>query len=294
MFNIGEFSTISGIPVRTLRFYHEERLLVPAAVDVETGYRSYDERNLETANVIVALRGLEFSLDEIREMLAGADDDGDILSHLERQRDAMAERLQHFRKVVKRIDKIIQHERDARETHVGMSAFEIEVRDVAPVMVAGVRMTGRYSEMGKAFGTLCKRLGRNIAGKPMCLYYDGEYREDDANFEPCLPVGKKLEMDGISSRELPAARCVTLVHRGPYDELRRSYARAMKYAKDRGYEILLPTREVYLKGPGMIFRGKKSWRIARTFRKLERSTDACQNDGARERWSFRHPWKSTR
>jgi effector-binding domain-containing protein len=25
--------------------------------------------------------------------------------------------------------------------------------------------------------------------------------------------------------------------------------------KERGYEVTLPTREVYLKGPGMIFRG---------------------------------------
>ena len=124
-----------------------------------------------------------------------------------------------------------------------------------PLLVAGVRMTGRYCEMGKVFGTLCKRLGRHVAGKPMCLYYDGEYREEDANFEPCVPVRKKVEADGISIRELPAARCVTLVHRGPYEELRRSYARVMKYAKDRGYEITLPTREVYLKGPGMIFRG---------------------------------------
>jgi DNA-binding transcriptional MerR regulator len=33
MFSIGEFSTASGITVRTLRFYHEIGLLVPAAVD---------------------------------------------------------------------------------------------------------------------------------------------------------------------------------------------------------------------------------------------------------------------
>jgi effector-binding domain-containing protein len=56
-------------------------------------------------------------------------------------------------------------------------------------------------------------------------------------------------------RELPAARCVTLIHRGPYDQLRSSYARLMKYVKDRGFEVQLPTREVYVKGPGMIFRG---------------------------------------
>jgi DNA-binding transcriptional MerR regulator len=255
MYNIGEFSTISGIPVRTLRFYHDEGLLVPAAVDAETGYRSYDERNLELANVIVALRGLEFSLDDIREMISTAGDEEDILIHLERQREAMAERLQHYRNVVKRIDAVIQHEREAREVINMATAFEIEERTVAPILVAGMRMTGRYSEMGKVFGALCKRLGRHIAGKPMCLYYDGEYREEDADFEPCVPVRKKLDLDGISVRELPAARCVTLVHRGPYEELRRSYPRVMKYAKDRGYEITLPTREVYLKGPGMIFRG---------------------------------------
>lgn len=256
MYNIGEFSTISGIPVRTLRFYHEERLLVPAAVDAETGYRSYDERNLEVANVIMGLRGLEFSLNEIREILFGASDDADILAHLERQREEIAGRLQHFQNVVKRIDDIIHQQREAREMQkMADSIFEIEERNVQPLMVAGVRMIGRYSEIGPGLGTLCKRLGRHIAGKPMCMYYDGEYRKDDANFEPCVPVGKKIEADGISIRELAAQRCVTLVHRGPYEELRHSYARIMKYVKDRGYEVTLPTREVYLKGPGMIFRG---------------------------------------
>jgi effector-binding domain-containing protein len=89
----------------------------------------------------------------------------------------------------------------------------------------------------------------------MSLYYDGEYREEDANFEPCVPMRKSVEADGISVRELPAAHLLTLVHRGPYEELGRSYARIMKHAKEHGYDVTLPTREVYLKGPGMIFRG---------------------------------------
>lgn len=135
------------------------------------------------------------------------------------------------------------------------SEHEIEERDVAPIIVAGTRMRGRYGDIGKAFGSLFKRLGRNIAGKPMCLYYDGQYREDDADFEPCVPVRRIVDAEGISSRELPAARCVTLVHQGPYEELCRSYSRAMKYAQDHGYTIKPPTREIYLKGPGMIFRG---------------------------------------
>ena len=45
------------------------------------------------------------------------------------------------------------------------------------------------------------------------------------------------------------------MHHGPYDTLHQSYALIMKYVKDKGYEIDLPTREIYVKGPGMIFRG---------------------------------------
>ncbi|MEX2316538.1 MAG: MerR family transcriptional regulator [Pirellulales bacterium] len=256
MFSIGEFSRISGLPVRTLRFYHERGLLVPAAVDCETGYRTYDARNLEKARVIVELRDMEFSLDNIGEIFAGCEDDADLLGHLERQRESLRTRLTHIRRVVEQIDAIVHAERAARETDkMSKADFEIQERSVGPQLIAGLRMKGRYSEMGPVFGRLGKLVGRYIGGKPLCLYYDGEYREEDADFEPCFPLRKKVEMDGLDVRELPAVQAVTLVHRGPYQELRRSYARAFQYMKEHGYDVASPTREVYLKGPGMIFRG---------------------------------------
>ena len=256
MFSIGEFSTISGIPVRTLRFYHEQGLLVPAAVDSETKYRSYDERNLDMARVIVALRELEFSLDDIREILTECRDDMDILTQLERQKDALVNKLRHYQDVVKKIDRLIKDQREAREEdRMSATTYEIAERNVEPILVAGIRMQGCYGDCGQGFAKLCKSLGRYMAGKPLCLFYDGEYREGDANFEPCVPIRKPVDVDGISVRELPATNCVTLIHRGPYQELRSSYARVLKYVKDRNYEITLPTREVYVKGPGMIFRG---------------------------------------
>jgi DNA-binding transcriptional MerR regulator len=256
MFSIGEFSTVSGIPVRTLRFYHDEGLLLPAAVDRQTNYRFYDLRNLEVARVITALRALEFSLDEIREILAGCSEDEDVLAHLERQKESMTRKLEHYRDVVSQIDQLIEHERQAREEDkMSATTFEIQEQELEPMLVGGVRMTGRYSDCGKGFATLGKRLGRQIAGKPLCLYYDGEYREQDANFEPCMPLRKPIEAEGISVRELPGGRCVSLMHRGPYEELGRSYARVLQYVKEHGYQVQLPTREVYHKGPGMFFRG---------------------------------------
>jgi DNA-binding transcriptional MerR regulator/effector-binding domain-containing protein len=256
VFSIGEFSSACGLPVRTLRFYHEQGLLVPAAVDRETNYRSYDQRNLEIARVIVALRGLEFSLDDIGEILAECHEDVDVLAHLERQKASLQEKLRHYENVVSRIDELVRAQRKAREEDkMSTTTFEVEERELAPILVGGIRMMGRYADCGKGFAALGKRLGRHIAGKPLCLFYDGEYREEDANFEPCMPLRTPVEADGISIRELPGGRCVSLIHRGPYEELTRSYARALQYVKEHGYRLQIPSREVYHKGPGMLFRG---------------------------------------
>jgi effector-binding domain-containing protein len=48
---------------------------------------------------------------------------------------------------------------------------------------------------------------------------------------------------------------VSLLHKGPYQELGRSYAKILQYVKSHGCELEVPCREVYLKGPGMIFTG---------------------------------------
>ena len=69
--SIGEFSRMSGLGLKTLRFYHEKGLLVPAFVERDTGYRHYNLRNLETAEIIKALRGFDFGLDRIAEILEG-------------------------------------------------------------------------------------------------------------------------------------------------------------------------------------------------------------------------------
>ena len=256
MFSIGEFSKITGLPVKTLRFYHEKGLLAPAAIDPASGYRLYDDRNIEQAHIIIALRSLEFPLDEIAEILAACSEDEDLLVYLDRQKELLTERIKRLGGAVEQLNRLIRQERESREDQtMSANSTEIEERELQSMLVAGIRMEGRYNECGKGFAMLGRRLGRNIAGRPFCLYYDGEYRDEQAHFEPCMPIRRQVRVDGVHVRRLPGGRCVSLVHRGPYEALGRSYARMLRYAKERGYQVTLPTREVYLKGPGMIFRG---------------------------------------
>lgn len=135
------------------------------------------------------------------------------------------------------------------------AAIEFVEKSLGPVLVAGIRTRGRYRDCGPLFGQLCRKVGRHAAGSPMMLCYDSELREDDADFEVAVPIRKLLTLEGAVVHELPAVTCLAMIHQGPYEDLGDSYAKMFTEVERRGAAIERPTREVYLKGPGMILRG---------------------------------------
>ena len=144
-FSIGEFSRASGLTVKTLRFYHEKELLVPAHVERETGYRNYDGNNLERAHVIVSLRGLGFGLEAIGFILAECSEEADVLGFLEERKHALQNEIRERKDIVQVLESIIETETNARQamTH---TVSEIEEKAIAPILVGGIRTKGRYSE----------------------------------------------------------------------------------------------------------------------------------------------------
>jgi DNA-binding transcriptional MerR regulator/effector-binding domain-containing protein len=254
VFSIGEFSKITGLSVKTLRFYHEQGLLDPTHVDPETGYRYYDTPKIEFARIISYLRSLDLSLEEIREILRAKGDDADLRNVLKRQRSVLETRIKRYREIVRSLDRFLDQD-EAIEKIMANASFHVTEGSTAPVMVAGIRMKGRYSDCCVGFAKIGKAFGRFICGKPLLLHYDAEYHETDADFEACMPVRAGKSTREIQVRELPGGRYVSLYHLGPYEELGRSYAKILGYIRDKGYECTTPTREIYHKGPGMIFRG---------------------------------------
>jgi len=96
------------------------------------------------------------------------------------------------------------------------------------------------SPLGAGFTKAC---GRQARGKPYNLYYDGEYKSEDADIEVAVEVRARIEADGIVCHTLPGGRVVTLVHKGPYEKLSRSYQKVFEFIRDRGLEPGLPCRE---------------------------------------------------
>ena len=257
MYTIGDFSKITGLTVKTLRFYHEQDLLIPSAVDDKTGYRYYDRSKIETARVITHLKSLDLTIEEIGAILRDAKDDADLRDIMERQKALLESKIKRYRMIVRSLNQFLAAEAETRKL-MTKPTFQVEEKTVQPLLIAGIRTKGRYANSGTGFSRIGKSLGRYICGKPMLLHYDAEFRQDDADFEACMPVRTEKQVDGISIRRISGGRCVSCLHNGPYEQMGRSYAKILDYVRGKGYEVQMPTREIYLKGPGMIFAGNPS------------------------------------
>jgi DNA-binding transcriptional MerR regulator len=98
---IGKVAALAGVTVRTLHHYDEIGLLSPSDRS-STGYRRYDDADLERLQQIRYYRELEFSLDDIARILTGPQPDA--TAHLRRQHELLSERITRLQKMVNAIE----------------------------------------------------------------------------------------------------------------------------------------------------------------------------------------------
>ncbi|MGA5442361.1 MerR family transcriptional regulator [Streptomyces griseoincarnatus] len=96
---IGEVAERTGLSLRTIRHYEEVGLVAPSARS-KGGFRLYTEADVERLMVIRRMKPLDFSLEEMRDLLEitdkiAATDDPPVGEEKERLR----ERLDSYRKV---------------------------------------------------------------------------------------------------------------------------------------------------------------------------------------------------
>ena len=103
-YTVSDVAGATGITVRTLHHYDEIGVLRPSERS-PSGYRIYDEADLERLQEVLFFRELGFGLGEIRTSLA--DPGLDRRQVLLRQRSLMADQVKRFRQMVKAIDRAL-------------------------------------------------------------------------------------------------------------------------------------------------------------------------------------------
>lgn len=251
-YQIGDFSKITRLTIKTLRYYHECGILEPTRIDTWSGYRYYDEKDVEKAQVINNLKSLDFSLKEIKEILLNYTDDSEIIEFIMKKKTELEQKIDKYINIEKKLTMVLKNEEEVQMNNITQ---EIIIKSLPESLVASVRYKGKYNEMGTYIGKLFKHCARYMSGKVFALYHDEDFKESHADIEVCLPVKKAIEKPGITYRTLPGGQAITIVHKGSYETLGTSYKLLIDYAKNNNIKTTVPSREIYIKGPGMILKG---------------------------------------
>jgi DNA-binding transcriptional MerR regulator len=78
-FSIGRLAAVTGLPVKTIRFYSDAGLLPPSG-RTESGHRRYTATDVARLQLVRTLRDLDVGLEAIAQLLAGRRELGELLA----------------------------------------------------------------------------------------------------------------------------------------------------------------------------------------------------------------------
>ena len=246
---IGEFSRLCRVTVRALRHYEKIRLLVPEIIDYRTGYRYYSVGQMQKALNIIQLKGLGFSLEEIRTMY-DSETQRPSIDMLEEKIRICQEQLRLLTECWDRLSAMIAFQKKIDEME------NIYIDSLPAVIVASHRaVIPSYDELGKlcymTIGPEMSRLGCECPEPGYSFTVEhGGYRQTDVDIEYCekvTAIGKDSEIIKFKRLpEVPTAVCMKVY--GPYDRLNPSLHDVLEWIEAKGYKIVDSPRYSYVDG----------------------------------------------
>lgn len=247
MLKIGHFSKQALTTIKTLRYYEQENLLIPAYIDKFTGYRYYETSQLLDLNRIISLRQLGLSIDDIKDIKAGAP----LESYLRKRVLMLEEDIASSNRQLTRIKLIL----DNKESE--MMNREIVLKEIPEYTVfykEGV--LNKFQDVGQFVlqaGTEVSESNPNLKciEPDYCFmeYLDDEYRETNIRARYSQAVEKiGIETDTIKFKKLPRVTVASIYHRGAYENFSDTYAYILNWIEEHNYKIVDHVRESYIDG----------------------------------------------
>lgn len=241
---IGDFSRMTHLSVKTLRHYHDIGLLDPAAVDAETGYRSYDLSQVGTAQVIRRFRNLGMPVEHIKAVLTA--------KSIDERNNLIVEHMKLMEAELERTQGIVASLRTLLEGPLSPPA--IEYRSVPAMHIAAITKPVELPHIepwwSNSFAELRSALRQQritAAGPQGGLYPTELYTNEVGEVTLFIPISEPMMPSGnVIIRELPPAELAIAVHRGALSDADRTYAPLGTHVLEKMVSVAGPIRENYL------------------------------------------------
>jgi len=257
MLKIGEFSKIAQVSIKALRYYDRMGLLKPIHVDRFTGYRYYNLSQLVGLNRILALKDLDFTLEQIRELQKLDLTEDGLRNMLKSKAKELRQRITDERDRLLRVENRlmnIQHE------GVHLSTSPVVLKSAPNQVIATVRETlpsvrdlppWQNTQLKKVHHYLRSIDEKNL-GPDILIYHQDEYREVDLDVEIGTIIHethdnteKRIKKGDILIHTLFAVnQMATTITTHKTNHLSDTYARLAHWTQVNGFRPIGPWREL--------------------------------------------------
>ena len=244
LYKIGMFANMNRVTIKTLRYYDEQNLLKPVYVDEENGYRYYAGGQIAELHRILALRGMGFSIEDIRRIINGE----------EEKKLLQVKKQEILKEIAALTSKLAEVESYLNKEAVALS-MPVLIKKLPAVTVCTmekkIESYDALFDIMPEMGVEMEKAGCVCEEPEYCFtqYLEQGYKENDILIETCQAVTEKKEdTDKIKFKVLPEVEAACIFHKGSYDTFHKSYGVILNYIEENGYEICGCIRESYIDG----------------------------------------------
>ncbi len=256
MLKIGDFSKLTQVSVRMLRYYDQHGLLSPPHTDPHTGHRFYELAQMKQTQRIRALQDAGLSLDDIRDVFHTDPEAETVATLLRDKRDALQSEIDALTMRLYRLD--------ARLHQLGSDAetpdLDVVLKSVPAMLAATSRALAPqphdvpfFCEKTLTYLAHFAHEGKlPVTGEEMLMYHNDGYVEENYDIEAALVLDlpeRPADIDlptGVQIVELPAVlQMATVVYEGALREMGPTFQGLLLWIARSGYEIIGPSREVH-------------------------------------------------
>jgi DNA-binding transcriptional MerR regulator len=241
--SIGDFSRMTHLSVKALRFYHDQGLLEPARIDPASGYRFYEPGQVPVAQVIRRFRDLGMPLDQVKAVLQAPDVETrtrEIIAHL----TAMEARLAEMQMSVASLRALLEGPpvRPVVEFRSIPAAQVVAISETVTAEHAWAWGTGAFEEL---YGRI-EQAGLSPAGPGGALFPAGFFELERAELTAFVPVGAPPPAGGrVRPAVISGAEAAVMLHSGPIGDIDQTYGMLGTVVAERAIGVEGPIREYY-------------------------------------------------
>lgn len=270
LFSIGQISKISNIPIRTLRYYDEEGIIVPFKRDENTGYRYYSYNQMIQLQILKEFKALGLSLDEIKSIIhrKNPKDEAQIdylktklnirLSDIKKEITELRFKEEAIHKAYSRLNDGLEVLSNSNEVINTNKIYSNEIYTIPEVWTLSIRKNNELNA-NELFLEHCLEVYKLLdkyhlfqSGGFIAIFHDGfqsQFAKSYGDLEICVPFVRPKNFECDEMKLFGGILVASTIHIGHYKHSHTTYQELIKWIEEEKYSIIGNPIELYILDP---------------------------------------------